>query len=117
MADSSASKAVCWPPRLRAISGPSPLWSSVISQPRPAASRSVQAWPGCPPMTALSFDHGVFSRTREELVSTCRPSLMSRLLSLASENHLGIRCRLESSVALLRLRKPQFGNIRESEFL
>jgi hypothetical protein len=51
-------------------------------------------------MPARGFDHGVFRRTRGELVSTFRPSLMSRLLSLASANHLGMRCQLESSVAL-----------------
>jgi hypothetical protein len=97
MAANSASNAVCCPPRLRA---PSPLLSFVTSQPKPAASRkepSVQAWHTSLP--SLGLDHGVLSRTLGELVSVCRPSLTSWLLLLASANHLGIRCRLESSVA------------------
>jgi hypothetical protein len=104
MAAISASKAVCCPPRLRApsaMTGPSPLLSVVISQPKPAALRkdpSVQAWYLSIP--SLGLVHGVLSRTLGELVSTCRPSLTRRLLSLASENHRGIRCLLESSVAL-----------------
>jgi hypothetical protein len=53
---------------------------------------------GRPTVLAPGFDHGVFNRTRGVLISTCRPSLMSRLLSLA--NHLGMRCLLESFVAL-----------------
>jgi hypothetical protein len=112
MAVSSASKAVCCPPRLRApsvMAGPSPLLSIVMSQPSPAASRkdpSVQAWHMSVP--AGGWVHGVLSRSLGELVSTCRPSLTSLLLSLASENHRGIRCLLESSVALGG-RRSRFG--------
>jgi hypothetical protein len=46
------------------------------------------------------FDQGVFNRTLGALDSTARPSLTSWFCALASLNHFGIWCRLESSVAL-----------------
>jgi hypothetical protein len=104
IATSSVSKAVYWLPILRrpsATVGPSPLSSPVIIQPKPTALRkepSVHGWQLCP---IPDYVDVVLSLARGALVSTARPSLIRRFLRppLASANHRGIRCLLESSVA------------------